>query len=174
MKASQRRGQGSGSGARQWGAGAVALWLLSAAGLPGCGPSASGGGTAVPGGNGNVPDGPDPEGRDEGNSVGELETRLDRLTTEQARKASEQDGSFAVCEDLCSLAASICSIKEKLCDVADRHPGEEEYQGLCRKAELECSEAEDSCVACVEGRGSREAASSKATPATAEEPAPAP
>jgi hypothetical protein len=60
-----------------------------------------------------------------------------------------------------ALAPSICTVKEKLCEVADRHPGEEEYQGLCRKAELECSEAEDSFVACVESRESREEAVSK-------------
>jgi hypothetical protein len=124
----------------------------------GCGPSASGGGTVAPGGNGNVRDGSDPEGQEEGDDVGALRARLDRLSTQQHEKASGSDGSFGACEDLCSLASSICTVKEKLCDVADRHPGEEEYQGLCRKAELECSEAEDSCVACVEARESREGA----------------
>lgn len=149
--------------ARQARGGAVRAGLVRGMGmsvglcavLVGCGPSASGGGTVVPGGNGNVPDGPEPEGFDEGDNIGDLETRLDRLSSEQASKASSSDASFGSCEDLCSLASSICTVKEKLCDVADRHPGEEEYQGLCRKAELECSEAEDSCVACVEARGSR-------------------
>jgi hypothetical protein len=136
---------------------AVALlgsYLLAA----GCGPSASGGGTVTPGGNGNAPDGSDPEGQEEGDDVGALRQRLERLSTQQHEKASGSDGSFGACEDLCSLASSICTVKEKLCEVADRHPGEEEYQGLCRKAELECSEAEDSCVACVETRESREGA----------------
>ena len=128
--------------------------LLSA----GCGPTAGGGGTVAPGGNGNVPEGSDPEGEEEGNDVGALEARLERLTSQQHDRASSSDGSFGACEDLCSLASSICTVKEKLCEVADRHPGEEEYQGLCRKAELECSEAEDSCVACVEARESREGA----------------
>lgn len=124
----------------------------------GCGPSASGGGTVTPGGNGNVRDGAEPEGQEEGNDVGALRDRLERLSSEQHQRASASDGSFTACEDLCSLASSICTVKEKLCEVADRHPGEEEYQGLCRKAELECSEAEDSCVACVETRESREEA----------------
>lgn len=134
----------------------LAAVLLAGAG---CGPTASGGGTVTPGGNGNVRDGADPEGDEEGdNNVDDLRVRLERLTREQHERATDSDGSFGACEDLCSLASSICTVKEKLCEVADRHPGEEEYQGLCRKAELECSESEDSCVACVEARESREAA----------------
>jgi len=100
--------------------------------------------------------GSDPEGDEEGNDVGALRDRLERLSSEQDAKASGSDGSSGACEDLCSLASSICTVKEKLCEVADRHPGEEEYQGLCLKAELECSQAEGSCVACVESRESRE------------------
>lgn len=156
MKVKQRRGQRPSS---PWSWRSLGLLLgLGLASLSGCSPSASGGGTVTPGGNGNVPEGSDPEGRDEGDNIGDLKARLDRLTAEQAKKASESDTSFGVCEDLCSLASSICTVKEKLCDVADQHPGEEEYQGLCRKAELECGESEDSCVACVEARESREAA----------------
>jgi hypothetical protein len=131
----------------------------------GCGPAASGGGTVTPGGNGKVRDGAEPEGDEEGNDVGSLRDRLERLSREQDAKASGSDGSFGACEDLCSLASSICTVKEKLCEVADRHPGEEEYQSLCRKAELECSEAEDSCVACVETRESREEAAASKPPA---------
>ncbi|MCA9649059.1 MAG: hypothetical protein H6712_15810 [Myxococcales bacterium] len=120
--------------------------------LSACQATARGGGTATPGGNGAVSEGPDPEGNHEGDNIGDLEARLDRLQQEQARVVSSSDGSFGVCEDLCSLASKICTVKEKLCEIADRHPGEDEYQGLCRKAELECNEAEDSCVACVEAR----------------------
>jgi hypothetical protein len=141
--------------ARVLGASLAAVLLVGS----GCGPVASGGGTVAPGGNGNVRDGADPEGREEGdNNVDDLRVRLERLTREQDDRSSSSDGSFGACEDLCSLASSICTVKEKLCEVADRHPGEEEYQGLCRKADLECSESEDSCVACVEARESREAA----------------
>ncbi len=136
--------------------------LAFVAALSACGPTAGGGGTVTPGGNNAVPDGPDPDGRDEGNNIGDLKARLDRLRTKQAEMASESEASFGVCEDLCSLASSICSVKEKLCDIADQHPGEEEYQGLCRKAELECGEAEDSCVACVEARDAAEAEKSSA------------
>lgn len=123
--------------------------------------TAGGGGTVTPGGNGNVRDAAEPEGDDEGNDVGALRERLERLSREQDQQVRASDGSFGACEDLCSLASSICTVKEKLCEVADRHPGEEEYQDLCRKAELECSEAEDSCVACVEARESREDAAAR-------------
>lgn len=140
---------------------AMALALLTSA-VMACTPSASGGGTVTPGGNGAVPDGPDPQGDHQSEmSIDELRARLDELRGKQAEMASSSDASFGVCEDLCSLASNICSVKEKLCEVADRHPGEEEYQDLCRKAELECGEAEDSCVACVEARekaGATEAA----------------
>jgi hypothetical protein len=136
----------------------VACLLAAALGGAGCGPSASGGSTAVPGGSGAAREGAEPEGQQEGDSVDDLRARLERLTGAQHERVSHSDGSFGACEDLCSLASSICTVKEKLCDVADRHPGEEEYQGLCRKAELECSEAEDSCVACVEAREARESA----------------
>lgn len=123
--------------------------------------SAGGGGTVTPGGNGNVRDAAAPEGDEEGNDVGALRARLERLSRDKDQRVDASDGSFGACEDLCSLASSICTVKEKLCEVADRHPGEEEYQGLCRKAELECSEAEDACVACVEVRESREEAVAK-------------
>lgn len=159
MRVTRRRSLRRGSGPRLVRLG-VGLGLLAA--LGGCQTSARGGGTAVPGGNGAVSEGPDPQGPNESDNIGDLEARLERLRSEQAQVASSSDGSFGVCEDLCSLASKICTVKEKLCDVADRHPGEDEYQGLCRKAELECNEAEDSCVHCVEARES--AAPEEATP----------
>ncbi len=130
----------------------VPLCLLAAVG---CNPQSGGGGTVTPGGNGAVSDGPGPDGPQEGDNIGDLEARLQRLGQRQVKMSTTSDASFNVCEDLCSLASSICSVKEKLCLIADEHPGEEEYQQLCRKAELQCSEAEDSCVACVEARQSR-------------------
>jgi hypothetical protein len=135
--------------------------LLVVVALGGCGPSASGGGSVTPGGGGSAPDGAPPEGPHEGDNIGDLKARLERLRIKQLEMASDAEASFGVCEDLCSLAQSICAVTEKLCEVADRHPGEEEYQGLCRKAALECSEAEESCVTCVEARESRK--TSKAT-----------
>ena len=131
----------------------LVVGLVSMTVMAACGPLGSDGSSVVPGGNGATPDGPGPEGWQESDgSIDDLKARLERLRTKQVQMASSSDGSFGVCEDLCSLASNICSVKEKLCEVADRHPGEEEYQGLCRKAELECSEAEDSCIACVEAR----------------------
>jgi len=141
-----------------------AAWGLVAT-LTACGPSASDGGTVTPGGNGAVPEGAVPEGAQESNNIGDLKARLDRLGVKHSEMASSGQASFGVCEDLCSLASSICSVKEKLCDVADQHPGEEEYQGLCRRAELECSEAEDSCVSCVEAREGSESPPEASAPA---------
>lgn len=139
----------------------VGLGLLTV--LAACQPGARGAGTVTPGGNGAVSEGPGPEGPNEGNNIGDLEARLDRLRVQHTKVSHSSDGSFGVCEDLCSLASQICTVKEKLCEIADRHPGEDEYQGLCRKAELECNEAEDSCVDCVEARES----SSEAAPSSA-------
>ncbi|MEM9462135.1 MAG: hypothetical protein AAGF11_48720 [Myxococcota bacterium] len=120
-----------------------------------CGPRSSEGPAVPGGGHGAPPEGPGPQGQGESDqSIDDLKARLNRLRVHQAELASTSEVSFGVCEELCSLASNICSVKEKLCEVAERHLGDEEYQGLCRKAELECSEAEDSCVACVEARQS--------------------
>ena len=54
-----------------------------------CGPSAAGGGgTVTPGGNGNVRDAAEPEGQEEGNDVGALRERLERLGREQDQRVS--------------------------------------------------------------------------------------
>lgn len=143
---------------------ALGVVLGTLAVVSGCQPQASGGGTVTPGGNGAVTDGPGPDGHDEGNNIGDLRARLQRLGVEHAAMSSNVDASFNVCEDLCSLASNICTVKEKLCDIADDHPGEDEYQDLCRKAELECGEAEDSCVSCVENRERHEEAASSNSP----------
>ena len=68
---------------------------------------------------------------------------------------SAEETGFGACEDLCDLMSSICNVKSKLCTLADEHPGEEGYQGLCREAQHECREAEDSCIECTEGLQSR-------------------
>lgn len=118
-----------------------------------CNVRGSDGGSVVPGEGESPGEGPGPQGDQESNeSIDDLKARLDRLRIQHAEMSTSSDGSFGVCEDLCSLASNICTVKEKLCEIADRHPGEEAYQGLCRKAELECGEAEDSCVDCVEAR----------------------
>lgn len=160
MMVTRRRSLPRGSVRRSIGFGMV-LGVLMASSA--CQMGARGGGSATPGGNGAVSEGPDPEGPNEGDNIGDLKARLDRLRTEQAQMMSSSDGSFGVCEDLCSLASKICTVKEKLCEIADRHAGEDEYQGLCRKAVLECNEAEDSCVDCVEARESSEASEAAAS-----------
>ena len=95
-------------------------------------------------------DGPDPMGPQEGDSVPELELRLDRLTTEQSAYAGEAMGDAKACQDLCSLSASLCEVQVKLCDIADSRPSETSYQNLCREAQHECNEAQNSCEACVD------------------------
>ncbi len=152
MRLRQRR-------AARWTVQVLGLSMLAA--LAGC-QQASSGGTVTPGGNGAVPDGPDPQGREDQDTFGDLKAQLNELGGHRSRMSDGSDGSFDVCEDLCALTSSICSVKVKLCDIADQHPGEEEYTDLCRKAELECSEAEDSCVECVEERRKR----SEATPSS--------
>lgn len=93
---------------------------------------------------------PDAVGPHEGDTVNELEARLRRLTGEQETLIPASSEDPAKCEDVCSLATSICGVKEKLCNLAEDHPGDADYQGLCREAKQECREAQDACVACVE------------------------
>lgn len=94
--------------------------------------------------------GDQPEGWGEGDSRDELRARLTRLVEQQRVMASAAAASAAACEDICSLATSICGVQEKLCSIADEHPGEDEYQGLCREAKQECRAAQDDCIGCVE------------------------
>ena len=91
-----------------------------------------------------------PEGWGEGDSRDELQLRLRKLVEQQRAMASAAGASPSTCEDICSLATSICGVQEKLCSIADKHPGEEAYQGLCREAKQECREAQDDCIRCVE------------------------
>ena len=115
----------------------------------GCGPTA-GGGTVTPGTSGGGGSDPDPQGATEGEGMGELHKRLDDLVGRERslRPAAASDGGK--CEQLCDLATSICGVQEKLCDLADDHPDDDAYQGLCREARNECREAQDSCIRCVE------------------------
>jgi hypothetical protein len=91
-----------------------------------------------------------PEGWNEGDSRDELEARLRRLVEQQGAMKTAASANAGACEDICSLATSICGVQEKLCSIADRHPGEDEYQGLCREAKQECRAAQDDCITCVE------------------------
>lgn len=120
----------------------------------GCKTGATGGATVTPGGAANTPNlGGEPEGAGEGDNVGDLEARLDRLRGDHERLSSDAGGGFGQCEDLCDLAAKICSVKESLCEIADDRPAEESYQALCREAQHECREANDSCIRCAQQNG---------------------
>jgi hypothetical protein len=110
----------------------------------------SGGGTVTPAIGGEPGRADDPEGPQEGENFGDLRARLERLRTRAAAVEPVATGDAGKCEDLCSIATNICAVQEKLCELADEHPGEDEYQALCREAKSECREAQDSCVRCVE------------------------
>lgn len=123
------------------------LWVVVSI-ATGCGPTA--GGTVTP--TSRTPgtrEGPEPLGDQEGDSVPELEKRLQRLSGEQAARMDDAMTDTQACHDLCSLSASICEVEVKLCDIADRQPQEGSYQELCREAQQECREAQSSCEDCV-------------------------
>lgn len=130
-------------------ASALALLIAAAVGT-GCTPSASG--SVAPGtpAGGGTKDGAAPVGTQEGDTVPELEKRLERLTGEQEARMADALADTKACHDLCSLSASICEVQVKLCDIADRHPQESSYQDLCREGQQECREAQASCEACVD------------------------
>ncbi|MEM7152906.1 MAG: hypothetical protein AAF799_08685 [Myxococcota bacterium] len=158
MRVTQRRSLPRGLARRMAGSGArLGVVLCVVAALGGCRAQA-GSGTVTPGrGNHAVPDGPDPEGPHEQTSdISRHAELLQALRTRHAEVSATSDATFGVCEELCSLASQICTVKEKLCDIADDLPGEDDYRDLCRKGELECNEAEESCVECVESRQSEE------------------
>ena len=146
-----------------------ALCVCALAAFSGCVTQSSGGGLGVTPGDGERLD--TPEGRGEGQTRDELEARMRQLVSEQQGHLQAASTSPAVCEDLCSLATSICGVQEKLCVIADEHPGDDSYQGLCREAKRECKAAQDDCIGCVE-RHSGSAASTGATkpePGTSDE-----
>lgn len=126
----------------------AALVLVCAMLGLGCGPQ-SGSGTVTPGTTGGGTE-QDPQGTNEGEGMGELRKRLGELVGKEARLQAAASGDAGKCEELCELATSICSVQEKLCDLADDHPDDDAYQGLCREARNECREAQESCVRCVE------------------------
>lgn len=114
----------------------------------GCGPTAGGGSTVTPDGGATKP-GPDPQGVAEDDSMGALTRRLDRLVGQERGMHAAATSDAGRCEELCELATAICSVQEKVCELADAHPNDDAYQGLCREARNECREAQESCVACA-------------------------
>ncbi|MFO7561348.1 MAG: hypothetical protein R6X02_01790 [Enhygromyxa sp.] len=92
----------------------------------------------------------DPKGEFEGESINELELRLERLVDTQQQLIAASSSDAGKCEALCELARSICEVKTKMCEIADERVADDEYQNLCRKAKQRCQRASDSCVRCVQ------------------------
>ena len=91
------------------------LWSIVAS-ASGCTPSASAGNTVTPGMGNDTREGVGPEGLQEGDSVPELQKRLERLSGEQASRMSDAMADTQACHDLCSLSVSICEVEVKLCE----------------------------------------------------------
>jgi hypothetical protein len=115
----------------------------------GCGPIGGTGGTVTPDGKGPIGE-QAPQGAADDRSMGALQRKLENFRGKKGQIMNASTRDPAVCEELCSLASDICEVQEKLCDLADEHPGDEQYQNLCREAHNECREAQSSCVRCVE------------------------
>ncbi len=98
---------------------------------------------------------PDPEGINEGVSMGELRKRLETFVRRAEGMGAVVASDAGKCEDLCDLATSICSVQAKMKELCDAHPDDDEYAALCREAKNECREAQDSCVRCVESNQSK-------------------
>jgi hypothetical protein len=110
----------------------------------------SGGGTVTP----NSGHGSDskltPEGEFEGESIDELDIRLQHLVEQQEQQVTAANLDPGQCEELCELSRAICEVKTKMCEIADERVGDDEYQDLCRVAKQRCQRASESCVRCVE------------------------
>jgi hypothetical protein len=130
----------------------------------GCDGERGSGGTVVPDGRG-TDSGLRPEGDPEGESMAELNLRLDNLVAERANLGSAVTSDPNKCEELCELSRAICEVKTKMCTIADSQAADEDYQDLCRKAKQRCSDASDSCVRCVERSEGRNGASCEGEPA---------
>ncbi|MFV8749577.1 hypothetical protein ACNOYE_03375 [Nannocystaceae bacterium ST9] len=107
-----------------------------------------GGGTVVPEGGGGDSE-LRPEGDHEGETMAELEVRLDKLVARQTHMVAAGTDDPHQCEPLCELSRAICEIKTKMCSIAEERVTDPEYQNLCRKAKQRCSDASESCIQCV-------------------------
>jgi hypothetical protein len=90
-----------------------------------------------------------PEGDFEGETMGELSSRLDRLLANQDQLMAASSKDAGKCEELCELSRAICEVKTKMCEIADTRVFDDEYQNLCRQAKQRCQRASESCVRCV-------------------------
>lgn len=142
------------------------LMLMVLALTLGCDGERGGGGSVVPHGGGADSE-LRPNGDPEGESMAELDLRLDKLTAERASLTSAGNDP-SKCEALCELSRAICEIKTKMCSIAEDQVTDEAYQDLCRKAKQRCSDASDSCVRCVERSEGRSGATCEGEPAADE------
>ncbi|PRQ06636.1 hypothetical protein [Enhygromyxa salina] len=126
-----------------------AMCLVLSCMLAGACDQRSGGGTVAPTGHGSDSN-LTPEGEFEGESMGELDIRLQHLVEQQEQRVTAASLDARSCEDLCELSRAICEVKSKMCEIADERVGDDEYQDLCRVAKQRCQRAADSCVRCVE------------------------
>jgi hypothetical protein len=122
----------------------------------------SGGGTVTPSGR-DADSELTPEGEFEGESIDELDIRLQHLVEQQNQQITVGNIDAAKCEDLCELSRAICEVKTKMCEIADERVADDDYQNLCRVAKQRCQRASDSCIRCVEHH-QRAGQSSGATP----------
>ena len=90
------------------------------------------------------------DGPFEGETMAELNARLDRLTTQRAELTKVKASEPAQCEELCQISKTICEVKKKMCEIAESRVTDDEYQNLCRKAKMRCGEANQTCISCVE------------------------
>ncbi len=137
-----------GSKIRPWFRPSILLATIVLASGLGCDGERAGGASVVPGGSGNDSE-LRPYGDPEGESMGELELRLDKLVEKQTSLVAAGESDPSKCEALCELSRAICEIKTKMCSIAEDRTTDEDYQNLCRQAKQRCSAASDSCVRCV-------------------------
>ncbi|NVB40040.1 hypothetical protein G6O69_19500 [Pseudenhygromyxa sp. WMMC2535] len=126
--------------------------------------------TVIPTGGGGGDSQLKPEGEFEGESIDELDLRLERLTEEHEARIAAGTNDPSECEALCELSQAICEVKTKMCEIADDRVSDSEYQMLCRKAKQRCEQASDSCVRCVEHNQDAASAGAEAGSSCAGEP----
>lgn len=51
----------------------------------------------------------------------------------------------AQCQQICNLAEISCDLGVQICDLADHHPGEEDYTSACERANADCEAAQEAC-----------------------------
>lgn len=92
--------------------------------------------------------------KDKGRTLGGAD--LDDAARDEAKAvqappdANQPDGAVNRCESICDLGVSTCELREHICELAERHPGEEDYAAACERAVDDCEVAQEACDACAE------------------------